>query len=169
MTEFKFRIFDNREGLKRMTYPTGFYYYGDGFEGGNPKHKFVHANYPQGAFSTFHVNDIIIMQFTGFLDYEGREIYDQDRIRFRINFSDDGTRAYWSEDGFTGLVYWKDHGWSIKDVVFEKMFDQDYVFSMQSRSFDRDLLERYSKIKIASLSDIGNIELIGFERPDLLK
>lgn len=113
---------------------------------------------------------VYVRQFTGLKDKNGKEIYHKDRIRFTINFSDENARAYWSEDCFIGEVYWKDYGWSVNNISFEKMYDQDYVFRMQDRDFDKRLLDRYSKIRVCEFNEISNIEVIGniYENPELI-
>jgi uncharacterized phage protein (TIGR01671 family) len=100
-----------------------------------------------------------LMQFTGLVDSKGVEIYESDRILFGIQFWENN--AAWSQHGFEGTVYFDKYEWKIKDIRFTKMYDQDYVFKMQERQWDRDLLERYSKIRNVTFKDISQWE--GFE------
>ncbi len=108
----------------------------------------------------YHEN-IVLIQFTGIKGKGGVEVYEGDRIKFQINFSDEKNKAYWSEDGFIGSVVMDTYRWVVCDVMFTKMHDSGYVFGMQGRSFDRDLLKRYSSIKKASFNEISRIEVIG--------
>lgn len=163
--EIKFRVWNGTEMVYDVTVGKfGVFYVNPSNNGLDPNDSAsltpFTIKYPDGT---------PVMQYTGLKDREGREIFDKDRIRFQINFWENN--AAWGQDGFEGVVTWGKYGWTVSDVVFQKMFDQEYVFRMQSRSFDKELLERYSRRKSAELSDISHIEVIGsiYSNPELLQ
>jgi len=119
MREIKFRCFDKREGLQRMIYLDGMVRYGEGWNGGDPIHKFWELRPVGGGFSRVCDCDYVFMQYTGLKDKNGKEIYEGDIVEIAYSRTWDQINDPDKEHKHStavGFVAWNEHatGWIIE-------------------------------------------------------
>jgi len=85
------------------------------------------------------IDNVDIMQFTGLLDKNGREIFEGDILEVNL------TRR----DGFCGKVVWRNNGWRIKNIDARPIKESDRIWDMNHEN----------------MLIIGNI----YESPELLE